>query len=576
MARDHRRFLGRVGGAPTRPRRRGGLLLALALVAGAAPGQARNLALLVGVGDYQDEAIHGLEGPPHDVTVLRDLLIQRWGFAAPDVHTLVDREATRAAILRGLDALAEGSAPGDEVLFYFSGHGTSAADPLTSLPLPQSSGAIVPADAKLRASAHEVVKSLIVGKDDLRPRFAKLDQGGRRLTVLFDSCYSGSAARGMLGFPARYQDFSRAITDDDPMTRRRHGSADRPPADPWPYDSVFFLSAASDWEKADDVPQALLRQRPTFDGKPHGAFTDALLRVLAGQLPADGNGDGQLSHEELKAALVREVKSKGHDHQPQSLPQAKEDQHQLAQRSLFGHTASNVARPTARPPYRVRLEGTLPALREQLARAPGLELVSGTADLVIKRTAQALTLSTGGGEAVSTFAADAGALVYDRVMQLNWFHQMSWRGDADNPFRFRLGLSDETRGSRLFRGEKFSLNLQLDRQAWLVILYADSSGEVAALYPYVAGEAAPLAAGQSLTIPAAGTPLLVVQDPLGTDLVVAYAFTERPAFLEALVGRAKLATNESLYQQIVAAVAANPTGVAVATLALITQERPAK
>ncbi|WP_295445423.1 caspase family protein [uncultured Thiodictyon sp.] len=93
-------------------------------------------------------------------------------------------------------------------------------------------------------------------------------------------------------------------------------------------------------------------------------------------------------------------------------------------------------------------------------------------------------------------------------------------------------------------------------------------------HPLIQGN--PALAAAPITLPAAGAPPLQVTDPLGTDLVVAYAFSERPAFLDQLVGRSKLATNESLYQQVVGAVAANPTGVAVATLALVTQERPAQ
>lgn len=115
----------------------------------------KRVALLVGVGDYRQTS--KLEGPANDVTALRDVLLRRWGFQAQDIRTLVDKQATRVNILAELVALANRSSANDEVLVYFSGHGTSALDAGTqsafSIPLPHSSGAFVPFDFEPQAGA---------------------------------------------------------------------------------------------------------------------------------------------------------------------------------------------------------------------------------------------------------------------------------------------------------------------------------------------------------------------------------------------------------------------------------------
>lgn len=124
--------------------------IVFSLVAGASSawGAGKRVALLIGIADYPHlESPQGpLQGPVNDVTALRALLIERWGFSAGDIRTLIDRQATRVAMLDELRALEKRSAAGDEVFLFYSGHGTSALDSRLSPPLPQGSGAMVPSD----------------------------------------------------------------------------------------------------------------------------------------------------------------------------------------------------------------------------------------------------------------------------------------------------------------------------------------------------------------------------------------------------------------------------------------------
>jgi hypothetical protein len=77
-----------------------------------------------------------------------------------------------------MQRLVQISRPGDRVFIYYSGHGTSRRDELLSLPLPHASGALVPADFKWDSnqSIETQMSQLIVGRRDLRPILARLDQ----------------------------------------------------------------------------------------------------------------------------------------------------------------------------------------------------------------------------------------------------------------------------------------------------------------------------------------------------------------------------------------------------------------
>ena len=136
---------------------------------------AENHALLIGIGKYQQRT---LEGPPFDVAALAGMLIAHYDFPKENIHTLVNEEAVKIRILDEIQLLTRRTRPGDRVFIYFSGHGTSRRDDLLALPLPHSSGALVPAD--FNASPGQTDKSLlaqlIIGKRDLRPTLARLDR----------------------------------------------------------------------------------------------------------------------------------------------------------------------------------------------------------------------------------------------------------------------------------------------------------------------------------------------------------------------------------------------------------------
>ena len=138
-------------------------------------------ALVIGVAAYADVRIRPLPASVlNDVsdvaTVLRDPV--RGSFPPGSVKTLVDAEATRAAILDGLAWLAEG-ATSTRVL-YFSGHGVRDTSP-------GAGGNLLPFDADLTNLTDTGISADVLTK-------CLRGVSAQRLLVLLDACHSAGAA----------------------------------------------------------------------------------------------------------------------------------------------------------------------------------------------------------------------------------------------------------------------------------------------------------------------------------------------------------------------------------------------
>jgi hypothetical protein len=138
-------------------------------------------ALCVGINDYP--GLEGdLRGCVSDARAWAALLSGHYGFAASDVRLLLDREATRAALLGGLDRLLAGARPGDVLVFTSSCHGTY---------VPDRDGAEPAYDAALCPYDY---RSNLVLEDELCERFANVP-AGVRLVFVCDACHAGAVSR---------------------------------------------------------------------------------------------------------------------------------------------------------------------------------------------------------------------------------------------------------------------------------------------------------------------------------------------------------------------------------------------
>ena len=543
------------------------LLLLLVAVGMPSPAGARSVALLIGIGDYRDPAIHDLEGPPNDVAALAALLRGRWGFAADAVTTLVDGQATRRAILSHLAGLMEHTRPGDQVFIYFSGHGTSAYDPGHGLRLPHGSGAVAAWDSVFSGTERQIVDSLLIGRRDLVPLLSRLDRGGRYLFVAFDACYSGQAVRGIQG-PARYLP-KRYVPIRASLRLGRYGRSRLPVLRPFPYRNLVFLAAASSREQAVDIPKDRLVRYPTHDGLPHGAFSDALLRVLSGRLAADRDRDGVIGYRELARSVRHYLKSLGVGHRPQLLPAAARDPAGASLRPVFGYRPEypRAGVVTGHTALRLVVANPSPALRQGLAQMPGVVRVATGGDLSLITVAGGWRLMNTDGDPLRPPADTVGVL--RQLQGLALFHRLGIHADAGS-FRLDLSLADPTAGDVVHPGERIDLQLRSERSIRLLLLSMDTSGMIKLLYPLTRDEFRPLPAQELLRIPGDGS--LRVRMPLGVDQFLAVGFLQEPPFVRPWIGRIELYPDASLFGEVEQALESQSAAMAV--LRLRTAARP--
>ena len=239
------------------------------------PASAEVHAVLVGVSDYL-YLDADLKGPGNDLRLMAETLEARG--IAPDRMTLLTSdltslppgaataEPTRAGILAALDDVAQKAAPGDTVVFYFSGHGGQAPD----LSGDEGGGydeIFLPADAKDWKGSIGAVENAIVD-DELQAWAQGLMDRDITLVGLIDACHSatGFRALGAQGNPRGLPPEALSVPDD--VTPAEGGT----PEPPLEGEFVFLYSSQSD-QRSFEYPLA--------DGSEwHGEFTLRLAEVL--------------------------------------------------------------------------------------------------------------------------------------------------------------------------------------------------------------------------------------------------------------------------------------------------------
>src|SRR6185295_9778490 len=100
------------------------------------------------------------------------------GYPPGAVHTLIDEQATRAAIFDALDALARATREASTVFIYYTGHGARAASAGVD------SYYLIPVDAV--ATSHDDLERTAISNAELSSRLRAIPAG--RLTVVLDCC----------------------------------------------------------------------------------------------------------------------------------------------------------------------------------------------------------------------------------------------------------------------------------------------------------------------------------------------------------------------------------------------------
>jgi len=282
------------------------LILSMLLIGAGAVQAAEKWALLIGVGDY----IHGtrldLQGPAHDVQMMEELLLTKFGYQADHIRRLVDVEATKAKIVGMIRTwLIKRARPGDTVLLYYSGHGSQVADRSGD----ESDGrdeVLCPADVRVGVPGNEI------SDDELKKLLGQIQ--ATDVTVIFDACHAGTGTRE-LEFEEPVQPLQYRAIDleyPEPEGGQRELSfeagemdgmdllAEAPPAGTRSLEGgqqAFTMIASC-------APEETSASTVFYEGLTRfwsGVMTYNLIKALK-------KADGQTTYEELMAGVLRDVK----------------------------------------------------------------------------------------------------------------------------------------------------------------------------------------------------------------------------------------------------------------------------
>ena len=512
---------------------------------------AANHALLIGIGKYKTRT---LEGPPHDVAALKSVLDAKFNFKPENIQTLVNAEAVKARILDEIKQLTLRTRPGDRVFIYFSGHGTSRRDDLMALPLPHGSGALVPADfnADPEQSVETLMSQLIVGRRDLRPVLEQLDRD-RQVLMVFDTCFSGNAVRAAgvdnpLNLSRYIQLDSRSVFDEEQAIGSFEENLSHD--EPYPYQNIFYISASSENEIAKDIQRDLLYLYPTIDGKPHGALTDSLLRVLDGQVQTDTNNDGEWSQMELYTAL-RSLVQKRFKQTPQALPKQGGNADDLHTRAFFirsgGRLAARAGTPAAsKPIVRVLIEENLPQVSDHISKIDGIMIVNDAPDLIITGDGDAVVLALPNGHLLCRFTSFDIHQVEDRIRRHLRIQPLINLVYPQQRFNVGIDLIGSYQKSIIGEGEVFGFEISTEKPAYLLLIDVDPSGAVHVLHPFDASELQPLMPGEKRILKGR----FRAHWPFGTETVKLFAFTHKPQALEMFLGKEGIHPDSTLFTNL--------------------------
>ncbi|MCA0032654.1 caspase family protein [Mesorhizobium sp. B263B2A] len=233
-------------------------------------------AVLVGIDDYP-APVPGLRGCVNDIDAIAALLqnFGQTGAFAIDAQLLKNDQATRSNVISGFRDHLGKAGPDDVALFYFSGHGSQENAPVEfwNIEPDHLNETLVCFDSRSSGNWDLADKELAV-------LIAEIAGRAPHFLCVLDCCHSGSGTRAALeeGLAIR-----RAPTDrrERPIAAFLNGSLltkagnDKATSDTnWvvmPEGRHVLLAACRSSETAKEVND---------DGRPHGAFTAALLAAL--------------------------------------------------------------------------------------------------------------------------------------------------------------------------------------------------------------------------------------------------------------------------------------------------------
>jgi hypothetical protein len=275
-------------------------------------------AVLVGIDDYPAPIV-GLDGCVNDVKRMRDYLKGRYhkdeGFKLAPPTVLVNKKATKSAVIDAFRKQLGKAKRGDVALFYYSGHGSQELSPQEFWHLEPDK-----LDETLVCYDSRLPEHFDLADKELAFLIERVSKKGAHVVIILDSCHSGSGTRDVQAQTTRVR---RVATDlrDRPLNTFIMSVEDATrltrPAQPgidsgWSAaGSHILLAACRDDEEAVEyhaiAPDGTVEPRGTFS-----YFLGEALRAIS----------GPITYRELFARINAQIRSvvRGQSPQIESIP----------------------------------------------------------------------------------------------------------------------------------------------------------------------------------------------------------------------------------------------------------------
>lgn len=231
----------------------------------------KTVMLAVGISQYASDEIPDLTVCHADaaamVAAMRELAAGNFAELV-----LLNDQATKANIQDGIAWLAQNAAPGDQAIFYFSGHGASFPDDSGDEKDGQEEF-LCPHDCGVSAGIGTFIRD-----DEVKQWLAAVSAKTERVLCIFDSCHSGTGLSAP-GTGTQVKELDPNIVaklmgiERLPATPKAGGAADQPAAGADDGDSVpnqILLAGCRDYEQSFILP-----------GAANSLFTSVLIETLA-------------------------------------------------------------------------------------------------------------------------------------------------------------------------------------------------------------------------------------------------------------------------------------------------------
>lgn len=274
------------------------ILLALAVIVSqttlACTGAlASKYALIIGIESYSN-GVPPLNGPELDAINMKEFLVSFGNYNKREIKLLINDDATRENILTHFDTLSRKSDTEDEVLIYYSGHGSQVED-FDNDEGDRLDETIVPVDTVL---VDKQYRNMITD-DEVRQKIELIK--AKKVHFIIDSCHSGTVTRSIGGgqtsgaVKTLYPELDIEADMEATYTQRRT-------------EETFFHRGS---EKNVSVWTAASSSQLAFtdiESRKGSLFTNRLIKGLK-EKAADNNGDGVTTNAELLEYLRDESAS---------------------------------------------------------------------------------------------------------------------------------------------------------------------------------------------------------------------------------------------------------------------------